>query len=118
MGTLSQLQSLTTDKQIHAGILCVLEVFQDESFESWANNWLNGKDRSKQTAYNCSNPIHLQHMKNPYVHTPSYDAYCMLCAAAEGKGNEAIEQIGYMMDNYPEVDFVGVINNWIDSQES
>ena len=32
-------------------ILCALEVNKNENFILWANNWLSGKDRSKESAY-------------------------------------------------------------------
>jgi len=37
-------------QRIAFGILCALEVCKNENFVTWANNWLNGKDRTKQSA--------------------------------------------------------------------
>lgn len=37
-------------QKIAFGILCVLKVYKDPKFVSWANNWLSGEDRSNQAA--------------------------------------------------------------------
>ena len=37
-------------QKIAFGILCVKEVSNNKHFDDWANDWLSGKDRSKETA--------------------------------------------------------------------
>jgi hypothetical protein len=45
------LPTITTEQRIKIAILCALEVYQEASFVTWANNWLSGKDRSKNAAW-------------------------------------------------------------------
>jgi hypothetical protein len=40
----------TVEQCIKFGILCALEVCKEASFVKWANNWLNGTDRSRKSA--------------------------------------------------------------------
>ena len=41
---------ITKTQRTAFGILCVLEVYEEETFVEWANNWLSGKDRSRESA--------------------------------------------------------------------
>ena len=41
---------ITNIQKVAFAILCALEVYHDEKFVEWANNWLNGKDRSRDSA--------------------------------------------------------------------
>ena len=41
---------ITIKQKIRYGILCALEVYNENSFVEWANNWLSGKDRSRAAA--------------------------------------------------------------------
>ena len=41
----------TTEQQTKFAIYCALEVYDDPDFKQWANNWLLGTDRSKETAW-------------------------------------------------------------------
>jgi len=45
-----ELPQLSHINKIAFGILCALEVNKDEKFVLWANNWLENKDRSKESA--------------------------------------------------------------------
>jgi hypothetical protein len=49
------LPTITKEQRIKIAILCALEVYHEASFVTWANNWLSGKDRSKDAAYNATN---------------------------------------------------------------
>lgn len=40
----------TIEQKVAFGILCALKVYKDKEFKKWAVNWLNGKDRSKESA--------------------------------------------------------------------
>jgi hypothetical protein len=40
----------TTEQCLKFAILCALEVCKDKQFVQWATNWLNGTDRSKESA--------------------------------------------------------------------
>ena len=45
------LPEITLTQRVAFGILCALEVCEDESFRGWAKKWLSGKDRSACAAY-------------------------------------------------------------------
>jgi len=45
-----EIPQLSNINKIAFGILCALEVCKDEKFVLWANNWLENKDRSKESA--------------------------------------------------------------------
>src|SRR4030042_3891585 len=46
----------TFDHRIRYAIFCALEVCDEPSFVTWANNWLNGVDRSVSTAATAKAP--------------------------------------------------------------
>ena len=45
-----ELPVISINQKIAFGILCALEVEEDKNFIKWANNWLNGIDRTKEYA--------------------------------------------------------------------
>ena len=45
-----EVPQLSNINKIAFGILCSLEICKDEKFVLWANNWLENKDRSKESA--------------------------------------------------------------------
>jgi hypothetical protein len=45
------LPKVTPEQKTRFAILCALEVYQEETFVTWANNWLNDVDKSIATAY-------------------------------------------------------------------
>ena len=45
-----EIPQLSNINKVAFGILCALEVCKEESFVTWANNWLENKDRSKESA--------------------------------------------------------------------
>jgi len=45
------LPEITNNQRICFSILCTLEVYLDQSFIKWANDWLSGVDRSANAAY-------------------------------------------------------------------
>jgi hypothetical protein len=44
------LPEITDEQKIKFAIYCALEVYQEEKFVSWANKWLSGEDRTKESA--------------------------------------------------------------------
>jgi len=42
--------TITLTQKIAFGILCAKEVYKEEKWNQWANNWLSGKDRSKDAS--------------------------------------------------------------------
>ena len=45
-----ELPAVTLTNRIAFGILCSLEVYKEPAFVTWAENWLNGTDRSEEAA--------------------------------------------------------------------
>ena len=45
------LPEISRVQRIAFGILCAKEVYDDEAWNSWADKWLSGDDRSKESAY-------------------------------------------------------------------
>ena len=45
------LPEITVIQKIAFGILCGLEVCEEKKFIDWANKWLSGEDRSRESAY-------------------------------------------------------------------
>ena len=70
------LPEITLTQRVAFGILCALEVCEDESFRGWAKKWLSGKDRSACAAY----AVHTTACSYAYIAAtyvgsyPSYDA--------------------------------------------
>ncbi len=46
-----KLPEISLIKKITFGILCVKEVYKDERWNEWADNWLNGEDRIIESAH-------------------------------------------------------------------
>ena len=44
----------TPNQRTAFGILCAQHVYKDPAWNAWANEWLSGKDRSKESAYSTS----------------------------------------------------------------
>ena len=44
------LPEISTEKRVEFAIRCALQVYKDESFVQWANQWLEGTDRSREAA--------------------------------------------------------------------
>ena len=44
------LPEISLTQKVAFGILCAREVYKEEKWVNWANNWLSGKDRSKEFA--------------------------------------------------------------------
>ena len=44
------LPQITTTQRVRFGILCAMEVCQDDSWRAWADRWLSGEDRSVSAA--------------------------------------------------------------------
>jgi len=59
---------LTLEQRIEIGIRCALTVYKDPGFQSWANAWLSGEDRTAKAAA-----------------APSYAAYAANAAADAAK---------------------------------
>ena len=45
------LPEITPEQRVEIAIRCVLKVYHEPKFVKWANNWLNGIDRSPEAAY-------------------------------------------------------------------
>lgn len=42
---------ISTEQSVKFAILCTKEVYKGEAWNAWADEWLSGKDRSKESAY-------------------------------------------------------------------
>ena len=45
------MKDATTTQRVAFGLLCAMEVCADKEWRTWAENWLNGKDRSIESAW-------------------------------------------------------------------
>lgn len=45
-----EIPKVTSEQHIAYGILCALEVYEDDDFKRWGKAWLSGEDRSKESA--------------------------------------------------------------------
>jgi hypothetical protein len=45
-----ELPEYTDLQKIYFGIICAKEVYKDEQWQTWADNWISGKDRSLKAA--------------------------------------------------------------------
>ena len=64
------LPEITLTQRVAFGILCALEVCEDESFRGWAKKWLSGKDRSACAAYAVHTTAYIY-----AAHTAAYAAH-------------------------------------------
>ena len=62
------LPEVSREQKIAFGILCAKEVTEDKAWKVWADKWLSGEDRSKETAYAAA-------------YAADYDAYAYAAAA-------------------------------------
>ena len=76
------LPKITVEQKIKYGIYCALEVYKDESFVNWANNWLSGKDRTVDSAHAAyaAHAAHAAYAAHATFH--SAHASCAAYAAA------------------------------------
>jgi hypothetical protein len=47
----TRLPKITQEQRIRISIYCALSQFKDPAFETWAENWLSGKDRTETAAW-------------------------------------------------------------------
>jgi hypothetical protein len=45
-----ELPEVTITQRVAFGVLCALEVYRDKKFQTWADNWLSGKNRARKAA--------------------------------------------------------------------
>jgi len=87
------LPKITTIQKIAYSILCAKEVYREKTWNKWADNWLLGKNRIKDTAANAAaanaGAVHAAnaavHAANAAVHAADDTAY----AAADAAYNAA-----------------------------
>ena len=48
------LPEITVEQRVRFAILCAMEVCKLPEFAKWADNWLSGKDRSKESAWSAA----------------------------------------------------------------
>jgi len=70
---------ITDEQKVKFAILCALEVYQEETFVSWANKWLSGEDHSgvvKDAAGAWSRRANITNWSDPHT-----SAHCAASAA-------------------------------------
>ena len=45
------LPKITVEQRVKFGILCAKKVYRDKCWNAWADNWLNGENRTKEAAW-------------------------------------------------------------------
>jgi len=81
-----EVPQLSEINKIAFGILCALEVNNDEKWVTWANNWLENKDRSKKPAADAaSDAAYAAH----YAASANIDAAYYAAASAYAASNAA-----------------------------
>ena len=68
---------ITLEQKVKFGILTTLEVYKEENFLIWSNNWLSGKDRS----YAATNAANAAAYDAAYAADANADAYAADAAA-------------------------------------
>ena len=68
-----ELPQISLNQKIAFGILCALGVYKNKSFKNWAKKWLNGEDKTANTAYAAANTA--------YSADAAYAAYAAYAAA-------------------------------------
>jgi len=64
------LPEISLNQKISFGILCSLEVYKEESYVKWANDWLSGRNRTASAA----RTIHTVHVDDAASYAASYAA--------------------------------------------
>ena len=90
---------ITRIQMVAFGILCALEVNKNETFIKWANNWLSGKDRSKESAYDAYVSVYAANVSDS---VSDYDYYAADAAArsaaaanADNAANDSVSAYDY-----------------------
>jgi len=81
---------ITKEQFVKFGILCVKQRYSDRKWNKWADNWLNGTDRSARSAIAAANAAYtanatatvVAHTANAAVNTAVYAANAVANAAA------------------------------------
>ena len=61
-----ELPKVTPEQRVKFGILCALEVFKNKEFAKWAQNWLDGTDRTENSRLSMR-----QELQNCYTNKTS-----------------------------------------------
>lgn len=86
-----EIPEVTLINKVAFGILCALEVCEDPTFIDWANNWLSGKERSKE--YTSSSADEINWCAYAAVHAAYSVVYGYACI------EDAVYQIAYHAAN-------------------
>ena len=69
------LPQFTPTQRIACGILFAKGVCKEEQWNTWATNWLNGTDRTEQSAYAASRAAYATDAARNAANAARYDAY-------------------------------------------
>ena len=67
---------ITPVQKIAFAILCSLEIYKEEKYVEWANNWLNNIDRVSEYVFS-DNPLHAAYHANQAVKVFNRDIDCV-----------------------------------------
>ena len=85
------LPAATTNQRIAFGILCAKEVCKNVRWNAWADNWLNGNDRSAHAAYAATDAA-------AYAASAAADAAAYAARAAHADAAYAAANAAYATD--------------------
>ena len=77
------------NQKIAFSILCAKQVYQDPSWNLWADNWLNGSDRSSIKAADAASA-----------------AYCAAATASYAVADAANKSIQYVLEHESNIDLL------------
>lgn len=76
------LPKFTATRRIVFGILCAKEVNTTPSWNKWADDWLNGVDRSVDSAFNAAFAVAYSDAAYAIAYAATYDEYIAIATAA------------------------------------
>ena len=91
------LPEISRVQRIAFGILCAKEVYDDEAWNSWADKWLSGDDRSKESAYaaDAANAADAAAYANTAADDANADAAASYAALAAARAARAARADAY-----------------------
>ena len=97
-----ELPVITETQKIAFGILCAIEVSNDDYFVSWAEKWLDGTDRSIESADSVASVAY---------HATKYSTYNVASAAYHAAYHAAYiaaNAADYAADSNPKIDLIAL----------
>ncbi|MDD4242836.1 MAG: hypothetical protein PHG08_00855 [Bacilli bacterium] len=93
-----ELPAVTLTNRIAFGILCSLEVYKEPAFVTWAENWLNGTDRTIEAARSAARSTARSAARSARSAARASRAEAWAAAEAEAAEAEAAEAVAWAAD--------------------